>query len=141
MTKETIEKNSPPSSLEHSLGGPCIDRLAAFKLCWANVRPFALPIALIPLKPSDGWFDDDDDPVGDGPKRGRVKNGLLNMPGTPNCKNGAHGGTPPRFLGAKCAAAAAYSCNAGWRPAFGKCGKPWCSRTIFSLFSFLNFHK
>lgn len=122
---------SPPSSLEHSLGGPCVRLL--FKLCCANA--VLLPIALNPLKlASVAWFA----PFGVGPKRGRGKNVLPNTPGTPNCRNGAHGGTPPRFRGAKCAAAAAYSCSAGCRPALWKFGKPWCSRTILKCSSVAN---
>lgn len=41
--------NSPPSSFEHSLGGPCVRLL--FKLCCANAAP--LPIALNPLNPAN----------------------------------------------------------------------------------------
>lgn len=123
-------KNSPPSSFEHSLGGPCAVRLAPLRLCCPKFRPFALPMALRLLRPTrDGWFGGD--PVTEGANRGRGKNGLPNTLGMPNCRNGAHGATAPRFRGFKCAAAAAYSCNAGCRPAFEKFGKPWCSSTIF----------
>lgn len=132
-----MEKNLPPSSFEQSLGGPCAVRFPPCRLCCPKLKPFAVPIALRPLKPTrDGWFGGD--PVTDGANLGLVRNGLPKTLGMPNCKNGAHGATAPRFRGAKWAAAAAYSCNAGWRPAFEKFGKPWCSSTIFFVSLKLN---
>lgn len=114
-------QNLPLSSFESSLGGlwrfRCGDMLDE---CELLVLPLMLPIL---IRLCGGWP----------PKWGRVRKGLPNKFGMPNCRNGAHGGTRDR--GAKCAATAASwraGCNPGGPPDMFDNRFGWPSTIILS---------